>query len=48
MDLIYTINSNMCISFVQSWTKVEYVGPTLYKCYVSLLCLVGKFIAPPD
>ena len=24
---------NICITFVQCWTNVEDVGPTLYKCY---------------
>ena len=25
---------NICITFVQCWTNVEDVGPTLYKCFV--------------
>ena len=32
---------NICITFVQCWTNVEDVGPTLYKCYVNVLCLLG-------
>ena len=32
---------NICITFVQCWTNVEDVGPTLYKCYANVLCLLG-------
>ena len=32
---------NMCITFVQCWTNVEDDGPTLYKCYTHVLCLLG-------
>ena len=32
---------NICITFVQCWTNVEDVGPTLYKCYTNILCLLG-------
>ena len=32
---------NICIAFVQCWTKVDDVGPTLYKCYTNVLCLLG-------
>ena len=31
---------NIWIMFVQRWTSVEDVGPTLYKCYVNVLCLL--------
>ena len=31
---------NICITFVQCWTNVE-DGPTLYKCYTNVLCLLG-------
>ena len=31
---------NICIPFVQCWTNVEDVGPTLYKCYTNVLCLL--------
>ena len=34
-------SQNICITFVQCWTNVEDVGPTLYKCYTSVLCLLG-------
>ena len=33
---------NICITFVQCWTNVEDVGPTLYKCYTNVLCLLGS------
>ena len=32
---------NICITFVQRWTNVEDVGPTLYKCYANVFCLLG-------
>ena len=32
---------NICITFVQRRTNVEDVGPTLYKCYTNVLCLLG-------
>ena len=28
--------------FIQCWTNVEDVGPTLYNCYTKVLCLPGK------
>ena len=28
-------------TFIQCWTNVEDVGPTLYKCYTDVLCLLG-------
>ena len=31
---------NICITFVQCWTNVEDVGPTLYKWYANVLCLL--------
>ena len=30
-----------CITFVQCWTNVEDVGPTLYNCYTNVLCFLG-------
>ena len=33
---------DICITFVQCWTNVEDVGPTLYKCYANVLCLRGN------
>ena len=32
---------NICMTFVQRWTNVEDVGPTFYKCYTNVLCLLG-------
>ena len=34
----------ICITFIQCWTNVEDVGPTLYKCYrpTTVLCLLGN------
>ena len=32
----------ICITFIQCWTKVEEVGPSFYKCYTNVLCLLGK------
>ena len=34
---------NICITFMQCWTNVEDVGPTLYKCYTNVLCLLGSY-----
>ena len=38
--------SDVCVpskhkTFVQSWTSVDEVGPTLHKCYTNVLCLLG-------
>ena len=32
---------NICITFVECWANVEDVGPTLYKYYTNVLCLLG-------
>ena len=32
---------NICITFIQCWSNVEDVGPTLYKCYTNVFCLLG-------
>ena len=32
---------NICITFVQRRPNVEDVGPTLYKCYTNVMCLLG-------
>ena len=34
----------ICITFVQCWTNVEDVGPTLYKCYADVLCLLRCYL----
>ena len=31
-----------CLTFVQYWTNVVDVGPTLYKCYTNVLCLLDR------
>ena len=33
---------NICITFVQRRPNVFDVGPTLYKCYTNVLCLLGN------
>ena len=38
---------NIWITFVQCWTNVEDVGPTLYKWYTNVLCLLGYCRAKP-
>ena len=35
---------NICITFVQCWTNLKDVGPTLYKCYTNVLCLLGTWL----
>ena len=35
---------NICITFIQGWTNVKDVGPTLHKCYTNILCLVGNVL----
>ena len=39
---IFIIKQNICITFIQCWTNVEDVGPTLYKCYTNALYLLGS------
>ena len=39
---------DICVTFVQCWTNVEDVGPTLYKCYTNVLCLLGRTGRPPS
>ena len=34
------VTRNICITFAQCWTKVEDVGPALYKCHTDGLCLL--------
>ena len=35
---------NICITFVQRRPNVFDVGPTLYKCYANVLCLLGSWL----
>ena len=39
---------NICnITFIQCWANVEDIGPTLYKFYINVLCLLGcRLLAP--
>ena len=32
---------SICITFIQLRLKVFDVGPTLYKCYTEVMCLLG-------
>ena len=45
----YTIpeTQNICMTFAQCWFNVEEVGPTLYKCYTNVLCLLRYRPPPP-
>ena len=36
------VNAKHLYDFMQCWTNVEDVGPTLYKCYTNVLCLLGR------
>ena len=38
----HPVNTTHLYDFVQCWTNVEDVGPTLYKCYTNVLCLLGR------
>ena len=37
----HSVNTKHLYDFMQCWTNVENVGPTLYKCYTNVLCLLG-------
>ena len=37
-----TVNTKHLYDFMQCWTSVEDVGPTLYKCHTNVLCLLGR------
>ena len=36
----HSVNTKHLYDFMQCWTNVENVGPTLYKCYTNVLCLL--------
>ena len=36
------VNTKHLYDFMQYWTNVEDVGPTLYKCYTNVWCLLGR------
>ena len=38
----HPVNTKHLYDFMQCWTNVEDVGPTLYKCYTNVLCLLGR------
>ena len=40
------VNTKHLYDFIQCWTNVEDVGPTLYKCYTNVLCLLGRDLNP--
>ena len=40
-DHLLPSEHKICITFVQCWTNVEDVGPTLYKCNTHVSCLQG-------
>ena len=37
----HSVNTKHLYDFMQCWINVENVGPTLYKCYTNVLCLLG-------
>ena len=39
---VYPATQNICITFVQRRPNVFDAGPTLYKCYIDALCLLGS------
>ena len=38
----HPVNTKHLYDFIQCWTNVEDVGPTLYKCFTNVLCLLGR------
>ena len=38
----HPLNTTHLYDFIQCWTNVEDVGPTLYKCYTNDLCWLGR------
>ena len=45
-DMSFQQTQNICITFVQRRPNVFDVGPTLYKCYTNVLCLLGGHLSP--
>ena len=35
---------NICLLIIQCWTNVKDVGPTLYKYYTNILCLLDSIL----
>ena len=49
MRLTYPANANFFITCIQRRPNVFDVGPTLYKCYKNVLCLLGlPVISAPE
>ena len=42
----YPVNTKHLYDFMQRRPNVEDVGPTLYKCYTNVLCLLGRPSVP--
>ena len=40
-ETLYQQTQNIGIPFIQCWSNFKDVGPTLYKCYTNVLCLLG-------
>ena len=38
----HPVNTTHLYDFIQCWTNVEDVGPTLHKCYTNVLCLLRR------
>ena len=41
-------NTKLWLTFVQCRTNFEDVGPTLYKCYTNVLCVLDGLPSPPN
>ena len=39
---------NICITFIQRRPNVFDIGPTLYKCYTNVLCLLDRYLSQTD
>ena len=38
----HSVNTKHLYDFIQCWSSVEDVGPTLYEGYTNVLCLLGR------
>ena len=41
--ILTPVNAKHLYDFIQCWANVEDVGPTMYKCYTNMLCLLGRW-----
>ena len=41
--ILTPVNTKHLYDFIQCWANVEDVGPTMYKCYTNVLCLLGRW-----